>query len=61
MEPFEALTDYDLQTIKDYIHVYGGTHCGPLEKVLQEWNKNKRTLFNQVLFLFNQFLHYCGL
>ena len=45
MEPFEALTDYDLQTIKDYIHVYGGTHCGPLEKVLQEWNKNKRTLF----------------
>lgn len=45
MQPLDALTDIDENTIRSYFSIYGDTECGPLHKVLREWNKNKRTLF----------------
>lgn len=45
MEPIDAITDIEELTFKNYISIYGGTECGPLNLVLKEWNKNKRTLF----------------
>ena len=45
MRPIDALTDIDEKLIKSYISIYGGAECGPLSIVLQEWNKNKTTLF----------------
>lgn len=45
MQPIDAITDIDENTIKSYISIYGGAECGPMPIVLREWNKNKKTLF----------------
>lgn len=45
MQPIDALTDIDKKTIKSYISIYGNAECGPMNCVLNEWNKNKKTLF----------------
>lgn len=45
MQPIDAITDIDENTIRSYISIYGGAECGPMNEVLNEWNKNKKTLF----------------
>jgi hypothetical protein len=45
MQPIDAITDIDENTIRSYISIYGGAECGPMNMVLNEWNKNKKTLF----------------
>lgn len=45
MRPIDALTDIDENLIRAYISIYGNAECGPLNLVLNEWNKNKLTLF----------------
>ena len=45
MQPIDAITDIDENTIRSYISIYGGAECGPMNRVLNEWNKNKKTLF----------------
>jgi len=45
MYPIDAITDVDEKTIKSFFSIYGDTECGPLNVVLREWNKNKKTLF----------------
>lgn len=45
MQPIDAITDIDENTIRNYISIYGNAECGPMDQVLREWNKNKRTLF----------------
>ena len=45
MQPIDAINDIDENTIRSYISIYGGAECGPMYRVLEEWNKNKKTLF----------------
>jgi hypothetical protein len=45
MQPIDAITDIDENTIRSYISIYGGAECGPMSQVFNEWNKNKKTLF----------------
>lgn len=45
MQPIDAITDIDENTIKSYISIYGDAECAPMRQVLNEWNKNKKTLF----------------
>lgn len=45
MQPIDAITDIDENTIKSYISIYGDAECAPMRQVLSEWNKNKKTLF----------------
>ena len=45
MQPIDAITDIDENTIKSYISIYGDAECAPIRQVLNEWNKNKKTLF----------------
>lgn len=45
MEVFDALTPEDKETIKDYISIYAGAEVANLHITLNEWNKNKKTLY----------------
>lgn len=45
MEVFDALTPEDKETIKDYISIYAGAEVANLHITLNEWNKNKNTLY----------------
>ena len=45
MEIFDALTPEDKETIKDYISIYAGAEVANLHITLNEWNKNKKTLY----------------
>lgn len=45
MEVFDALTPEDKETIKDYISIYTGAEVANLHITLNEWNKNKKTLY----------------
>ena len=45
MQPIEALTDTDKETIKNYIYAIGHVDSAPIEQVLRVWNANKKTLF----------------
>lgn len=45
MEVFDTLTPEDKETIKDYISIYAGAEVANLHITLNEWNKNKKTLY----------------
>ncbi len=45
MEPFDALTEEDKKIIFKYIQTYANATPCDLKQVLEQWNKNKRTLF----------------
>lgn len=45
MQPIDALTDIDKETIKNYIYSIGEVESAPIEQVLRVWNANKKTLF----------------
>ena len=45
-QPIDSLTAEDKYTIEKYIFLYANCKCGPLDLVLQEWNKSKRRLYH---------------
>lgn len=45
MQPIDALTENDKNTIKNYLYAIGGSESAPIEQVLRVWNANKKTLF----------------
>lgn len=45
MQPIDALTQKDKDTIRNYIYSAGQVDCAPIEQVLRVWNANKKTLF----------------
>ena len=45
MQPFDKLTNENIDFIKAYIDSYVNAKVDDLRPVLSVWNKNKRTLF----------------
>lgn len=45
LQPIDSLTKQDKYNFRKYLFLYANCNCGPLEEVLQEWNKSKRKLY----------------
>lgn len=45
-QPFDSLTPQDKYNIRKYIELYGKAECGPLDIVLDSWNKSKKRLYH---------------
>lgn len=45
LQPIDALTEKDKQTIQNYIYTTEHVESAPIDQVLRVWNANKKTLF----------------
>ena len=45
-QPLDSLTPRDKYNIRKYIELYGKAECGPLDIVLDSWNKSKKRLYH---------------
>lgn len=45
LQPIDSLTEQDKYNFRKYLFLYANCNCGPIDVVLQEWNKSKRRLY----------------